>query len=535
MKSLFKGCQQTHWRSRAHQAWFRLCAFCLSVYLGYVTYFGKSAAFSSVGQTVKALVLFALLSVAYFVLLDRATALLADVALKPKAVRDRMDLRVFALALMLALGVFGCAFAACYPGGVNYDISNQWRQVHSGEYNNWHPLLHTLFLWLMTRICDRYPFVLLVQIVLFALALACLIAVLHKRGVPAWMALLAEGIVALTSLVRGTLMYAGKDSAMTIGVLVLTAWTIEILFSRGEWLRRPVHAVGFGAVLAVTTLLRHNAMLWTYVLIICVFFAFKACRRQAAIAAAVMIALLALIQGPLFGRVNVVYPDNFVDESMGIPMTILGDVKQREPEKLDEETSAFLATLATDEEWQTVYQLHNYNSIKFTFDREYVARRPLDEILRMTARTAAAAPRAAFEAFNGLTDLVWDVSGQNESAIQVRNSGDIPEEAVGHALLNRLGGKAVGLFDAVANLPVIRWLTQNVGVQMLLLLLVTLWSLRQNGCGVLALALPTLVYNLGTMMLLASNDARFFQFSMTITLPVMLALAYVPKEEKTCR
>ena len=535
MKSLFKGHQQTHWRSRAHQAWFRLCEVCLSVYLGYVTYFGASSAFSSVGQTVVALVVFALLSAGYFLLLDRATAILADVSLRPSKVGERIDLRVFGLALLLALGVFGCAFAACYPGGVNYDISNQWRQVHSGEFNNWHPLMHTLFLWLLTRLCNRYPFVLLVQIVLFALALAYLISVLHKRGVPVWLALAAEAVIALTSLVRGTLMYAGKDSAMTIGVLVLTAWTVEILFTHGQWLRSLKHAAAFGVVLAVTTLLRHNAMMWTWVLMASVFFAFRAGRRYAALAAAVMIALLALIQGPLFGMLNVVYPENFVDESMGIPMTILGDVKQREPEKLDGETSAFLATLATDEEWQTVYQLHNYNSIKFTFDREYVARQPLGKILNMTGRTVLAAPRTAFEAFNSLTDLVWGISGKNESAIQVRNSGDIPQEAVGNANLNRLGGKMVSLFDWVVNLPLIRWFTQNVGVQMLLMLLLTLWSLRRNGCGVLALALPTLIYNLGTMMLLASNDARFFQFSMTVSLPVMLALLYVQREEEPCR
>ena len=149
----------------------------------------------------------------------------------------------------------------------------------------------------------------------------------------------------------------------------------------------------------------------------------------------------------------------------------------------------------------------------------------------MTVRTAMAAPRTTFEAVNGLTDLVWGITGQNESNVTVRNSGDIPEVSFKSARLNTLGGYAVNVFDRIMELAPLRWLTQNVGVQFLLLLLTTLWALRRHGVKVLTLTLPTLVYNLGTMMLLASNDARFFQFAMTISIPLMLAMLFLPKEE----
>ncbi len=523
--------QQTCWRSRAHCAWFRLCTVCLSVYIGYVVFFANSCAFESAGATVWATLIFAAVSVCAGLLLTYATGVLEPVAPHGRVQRERIDFRVFFSALAIALGVFGVAFAACYPGGVNYDTSNQWRQLHSGEFNNWHPLMHTLLMWLVTRIWDNYSFVVLVQIIAFSLSLSYLTAVLHKRGVPAWLALAAEAFVAMTPLVRGTLMTAGKDSAMAIGVMLLTAWTVETLFTRGQWLQKLHRAVLFGLTLALTTLLRHNAMLWTYVLAASLFLAYKNCRKQIAIGVAVMAAALALIQGPLFGSLNVVYPENFVDESMGIPMTILGDVKQTEPEKLDEETSAFLATLADDEMWQTVYRLHNYNSIKFTFDRELVARKPIGDILQMTLRTCAAAPRTAFEAVNGLTDLVWGMTGKNEAVRPVRNSFDIPQVAFRSEKLNALGEKALSVIDWGMSVAPVRYLTQNIGVQLLALLLTTLWALRRHDSRVLVLTLPTLVYCLGTMMLLASNDARFFQFVMAIALPAVLALLYLPKEE----
>lgn len=533
MSHLMQMFGQTSWRSRAHCVWFRLCTVCLSVYISYAVYLSNSGLFLSPVRTVLALACFVLLSVGLYFGLTIACVKLARFAPRSQQ-REHMDARVFLAALVIALAVFGCTFAAAYPGGVNYDVSNQWRQAHSGEFNNWHPLMHTLLIWLATQVYDSYPFVVLVQILAFSAAMAWLTAVVHRCGTPGWLALGAHALAVLSSPVRNTLMYAGKDSAMTIGILLLTAWTIRILYTQGQWLRRPLHVIALGLTLALTTLLRHNAMLWTYTLIACLFLCLRV-RKQAALGAAVMAVILLLIQGPLFGALDVVYPSNFVDESMGVPMTILGDVKQKEPEKLDAETNAFLETLATDEEWQTTYRLHNYNSIKFTFDREYVARRSVGDVLGMAAWTAVAAPRTAFEAVNGLTDLVWDITGQNEAAVTVRNSGHIESAAYGSAKLNQLGGYAVAAIEFVMNLPPLAWLTQNVGVQLLGLLLITLWALYRRGVRALVLALPTLLYHMGTMVLLASNDARFFQFAFAIFFACALALIWLPEEEDKCK
>ena len=45
------------------------------------------------------------------------------------------------------------------------------------------------------------------------------------------------------------------------------------------------------------------------------------------------------------------------------------------------------------------------------------------------------------------------------------------------------------VFELPMELPPLKWLTRNIGVQMLLLLLVTLWALRRCGSQVLSLAL----------------------------------------------
>lgn len=516
--------------SRAQRIWFRLCTVCLAVYVAYITYLAHSGLFETKEQTIAALLCFAALCVGLSFFFPWACKRLSRLAV-PTVSRQRMDGRVFLAAFVIALVVFGCSFAAYYPGGVNYDVSNQWRQLHSGEFNNWHPLLHTLLLWLVSRIADSYAFVVGVQIVLFSATLAWFTATLHRCGAPAWLTLTVHTVVALSLPVRNVVMYAGKDAAMTIGILVLCTQGVRILYSRGKWLQKPLHAVMLGLALAYTGLVRHNGVLWTLPMLLGVFFLYPP-RRYAALSAAVMAAATLLVQGPLFGALDVVYPDNLTEESVGLPMTVLGDICQKELEKLPADARAFLNTLAEEKAWQNTYQLHNYNSIKFTYDRELVRDTPLLSIWSMAARAGAAAPKTAFEAINGLTDLVWDVTGQNEGYTPVGNSGGIAGARYGNAWLNRLGKTALTVLDAPMQWLPLKWLTQNIGVQLLLLLLVTLWALYSRGVAALLLTLPTLAYDLGTMLLLCGNDARFFQFSMTVSLGCILALIYLPKEEQ---
>lgn len=515
-------------RSVAHRFWFRFCAVCLALYLAYVAYLSKSSLFVSTADTLGSLLWFGLIAAGLYGLLLFACQKL-DV--KPAAAKPVKPVRLWFVCLAVSAVALGSAFLKAYPGGVSYDAANQWWQAHSGEYNNWHPVFHTLLIRLCTLLIDRYPFVVLVQCAAFAIVFAYLTASLHKMGVPAWLAVAVHVLVHLTPLVRNTLMYVWKDNAMCIATVILCAQTIRMLASHGEWLRKWYNAVWFGLMLAFATLVRHNAILFTLPLAVIVLCSFAGVRRMAALSLAVMAAATLLVKGPLYGSLDVVYPDNTAEEAVGLPMIVLGNAMQQQPEALDEDARAFLVTLAEEESWRKVYRLNDYNAIKFTFARELIAdRNPLD-ILGMAATTAFRAPRLAFEAFNGTTGLVWDVTGENKAFVTVTNSGHIPEESIGQPLLNGAGKWLCALLDAPMQLLPLRWLTQNIGVQQLLLLLAVLVTMYRKGPAVLALGFPTLIYNLATMLLLCGNDARFFQFAMAVTLPSILALFWLPGDK----
>lgn len=520
------------WLSRAHRFWFRFCAVCLSIYISYVVYFSKSTCLMSGAATIASLVCFVGMAVAVYALMLWACKRLGSKRLLSKPMQKENAWKLFCICTALSLIILGSLFLASYPGAVSYDISNQWRQWASGEFNNWHPVFHTLLVGLVASVYHNYSFVLLVQIIAFSLAMGYLITTLCQKGVPIWLALVVQLLVVNSETVKNVLMYLGKDGAMSIGVLLLTAYTMKLLFSQGEWITKTRNAILFGLMLAFVTLVRHNGMMYTISLLLFAGFSYLKYRKQMVVSAAVFILCMVLVQGPLYGALDVVYPKNTVEESVGIPMIIMGNAKQQSPESLDEETDAFLATLATDEQWNTVYRRNNYNVIKFTFDHELVANTPIDQILRMTLSTAASNPRLTFETINAVTGLVWNIDGEGRAIEAVRNSGDIPEVVRASGKRNALGNAICSVLDAPMKLPPLRYLLDNFGVQLMILLLCTMLALYRCGTAVLMLAVPTLLYMLGTMLLLCGEDARFFHFVPCIAYPTVCVLLYLPRGEK---
>jgi len=319
---------------------------------------------------------------------------------------------------------------------------------------------------------------------------------------------------------------------MTLGAVVLLAQGVNLWYSRGQWIRRWYNAVFFGLALAFTTMVRHNALFFTMPLLITAVLCFPKQLKMLLVSVAVLAAGLALVWGPLYAALDVTYPNNALEETIGVPMTVICDVRRVNPGALDAETTAFTDAMADAAGWEA-YSLHEYNSIKFGQTRMVIANSSLPDILRMTLRTVKRDPRTAFLAVCGVTDLVWGLADEGDAQINVRNSRDLPGVPVLDRAMNRAGRsvKAV-LIRPYTGFP-LRWIFGNIGVTFALMLVAALWSIRQNGTAALLPALPVLVYNLGTMLVLCGKDARFFAFSPLVCLfSLFVLLRKIPDEKE---
>jgi len=467
---------------KAQKILFSVCSFFLSVYFTFVIYIGyNDQLFTGRSRTIAVFITSVLLFFGMYHLIIFICYRLHNNGIR---IGDKKPLRrktviIFSLLCWLPL-LF--TLVVMFPGLTSPDTEWQWEQVQTFMFNDWHPVVHTLFIWLVTRIVNHYGFVVFVQIIVFSIGVGYLIATLESWGFSKKWLLISGLVIAINFYTWKIMMYLWKDIAFTILLTYIAIMLINIYFSDGAWFNKIFNSISFSVVTALASMVRHNGIFFTVpLLILMLVFYFKQTRRVL-IAVLFVPLIIFLVKIPLYSVLNVKYPHNTYVESVGIPMTIMGDVLIKNPDTLSSETKSFLNTIATDEEWHSVYSLGKYNSIKWPFSAfDVIETIPVNQFIKMTLHTIRNARPEAFHAFCDVTAIVWKLY----------------------------------LFTN---------LSKNTGWITLALLFAGIFALSKKGSTALLLVIPSLMYNLGTMLLLCGNDIRFFHFNVVITLPFVLML-----------
>lgn len=103
--------------------------------------------------------------------------------------------RAFWLSLITLLLCWLPVVLAFYPGINGYDVHNQARQIHSGEYTTNHPLLHTLLMGGLMQLfgdTEGYGLYTLLQTALLALSMAYAMGCLAGMKTPRWLWILLQ-------------------------------------------------------------------------------------------------------------------------------------------------------------------------------------------------------------------------------------------------------------------------------------------------------------------------------------------------------
>ncbi|GHU71080.1 hypothetical protein FACS189413_12340 [Bacteroidia bacterium] len=235
-----------------------------------------------------------------------------------------------------------------------------------------------------------------------------------------------------------------------------------------------------------------------------------------------------LIRGPLYSALHVTYPENTYTESVGLPMTIMGNVLVKNPQALSNTTKNFLNTMASDEEWKNNYIPGDYNSIKWLFNTaNHISGVPVEDFAAMTLNTVQSDPKNSFLAIRDVTYPVWQPWGEFKSVNIFSNKESLFNETNPFRKLLKESLFAIDII--IISIPLLGEMFAKIGLQMLLLLLVGIIALYKNGSKTLLFIVPMLVYNLGTLLFLCTaSDVRFFHFNAVITLPYIVVLLFNP-------
>ncbi len=442
--------------------------------------------------------------------------------------KDRIWKAAFFLIPLLVMLVY---FAAYYPGGFATDVVNQYGQAVKGQYDNWHPVIHTLFAHKLPLTVSGgwIGSVVLFQIVLLSLAIGyALCSLLRYTSRKVVLIVLAFFVLNPQTGIMG--MFPFKDFSFAIGTLLLMTFALHTVFTKGAWLRNAWHMTAFILVLTAVTLFRHNAILFTVPLLFALLW--YAEKKRILIICLATIVLVAAVNYPLYSALKVAKADQRQTEVLGLPMSVIGAVVVNRPEALDAETLEFAYRVAPREVWVDGY-IDGYNYVKWQpeTDNDVIEEYGAVRVVKMMLKSMAASPVTALKGLIGVTCPVYSLSYfyHLNGAWVIENPYGISQQGIG--ALQHLLYQYSELCSVIAP-----HLFYSLGALHLVLILAVLGRCRfkrRNELKKMCLALPVLVYNFGTALLMtgAEDACRFFYYTYLVT-PLLLILYFRKKEEE---
>ena len=426
------------------------------------------------------------------------------------------------LATLLTFVYLFVWLAAFQPGGFPPDCVSQFEQVLNGSYNNWHPVLQTwVSFWIPWQIFHQPAGFAFFQILLFSLAVGYLYQVLCRRGCPTWFLVLSWLYLILNPQTAKMMMFPWKDSALTIVVLVVFTQVVEIYETEGAWLDKWYNCLSFSTMCFFATTFRHNAILLTIPLYVLLFLFQKKHRKAVALSGILMLFAMWILNGVVIKLAGIGGAGLRQEEMLGLPMSVLSAVYTHHREALLPEAVAFLDSIATPEEWRLLFQLGNFNPLKFGSSLPLVGLIEAEgapAILRYTVQAFLSSTYWSLRAVISLTQLVWDpLSGFSTIDIPYCTPNELGLVQNGSQSLRRI----LTFWCETADTSLLFSFTNCVGMIILIAMFAAVTNVGRGKLGRAFMIFPMLIYDFGTMLLLTGPDFRFFHFNFVIIIPLL--------------
>lgn len=431
----------------------------------------------------------------------------------------------------LPLCILMVYYLAWYPGGLSPDSIMQYGEAVNDRYTDWHPAIHTLLVFRLPLALTGgwIGSIVLFQILVFSAVLGYFFQTVYRHIGGRYTAI-AMAFILLNPQLGQMAMYPWKDVAFAMGALLMLTYAFRICVTKGAWLKSPVNAVFFILVAALTTLFRHNAVLFTVPLLLAVLF--YTTKKQGLLLVLGMIVLLAGIKLPLYSAFGVEDPDQRKVETLGLPMSLIGAAVTNTPELLDEDILDFAYQVAPKEVWEENYSYTGNNSVKWhsQTNNDVIEQYGTGQILSMLFRCIRSSKVETMKAFIHLTGQTYTMMKEYESTVFpniIANEYGLSQNT--NPFLVRLCSGYQSFIRKYLEYPY-----AHLGSLHLLLIASVLAKCRltnRKSWKKLFFILPVFAYNYGTTLLLTgSEDSERFFFYTYLLMPLLLLFLYRDEE-----
>jgi hypothetical protein len=499
--------------------YFALTAF----YSTLVIYFMNSPIFFDSVRTAKSLVSAFFLYPVFYLLLKLLCVKTNGIFFPVRKEKQPLQIKtVFSVSAFCFIPFF-LLFLINFPGGITTDNEVQWQQIQNFTFTDWHPVIHTFGMWLLTRIINHYGFIIFCQVLIFSFSLGVLTATMEAWGFSRKILLCMVLFFVLNPMVKNILMFAYKDTVFTILLVFTITSLINIYFSEGKWLGSFKNILKLSLCFAFLSMVRKNGVLFTFPLLFLLLLFYAGKKPKSFLIVPISLFIFFIIRFPLYSALEVNYPNNTYTETVGVPMTIMCDIFVKNPQALPDDAMIFLTDFDRESGWSENYELGNFSSVKGKFDKNrIIATVPKIQFFRMLAETILSDPYNSFQAFRNHSAFVWELFAAENVFISAPWKRDLERET--NAVKKTAMFLSVFYDNTITAILPLGWLFAKNGWHILIIILAGLIALYRGGTKALLLVLPFVFYTFATMMLLSASDLRYFQFNAVVFLPLCFVL-----------
>lgn len=410
------------------------------------------------------------------------------------------------------LVILWCGFS------LGVDPSWQWKQALSGDYNDWHPILHTFMFYIASRIWANPFSVWVMQILVFAILCGWMDVTMKRMGLRASARRLLCCFVAFSPVSLCALRSVTKDVAFAQAVLGLVLALCNIGCTGGGWLRPWRNKLLLSFLMLGTTYFRHNGLLVSVPIAI-VFISMV--RRRNFVTVLLSFGMVVIVCGGYWelrlhliskGVVRNPEGQKYV-EAIGLPLAIIGDAFVADPNALTKESREFCEKIAPVETWKMYYRGFA-NGIKGRLNLKYLEECvPPQDFVMSVLRIMKEDPKHAFKAIIRVTGIGWNpfvehVPGKLDAGKNPLRTTD---------------------FNALYNLlvhPPLGWVLATPGFAFCCMLLIGGICSCKNGVSSLVPCIGLLIYSFGTALLMYDDGRSDFRFFYAVELAYPIALVW---------
>lgn len=423
---------------------------------------------------------------------------------------------LYALPIIIICAIYLIAF---YPGIMGTDSILQWKQITSFQFNDWHPVTHTLFLWLITRLWLSPAAIVIVQILISSLVFGYCAYTLEKAGLKRvfiYALVLAFSFNFTNHIITVTLW---KDVLFSEFLFLFTIIIFNIFITKGKWISSKKNIALFIVAALGILFFRHSGKFCFFPMVLILMIFYKEYIKKIGLATLIVLTVYILIVGPGYKLLNVI--PSFEGESYSVTLNVIGAVIKNDGNLTDDQ-KIYAQSLMPMNVWKETYDPYIADPLKnkVNYDNIFKDRKAYFSFL---FNISAQNPELALKGYLDITSIIWRIP-ENRGGYTYSAPTYIEKNDIGLAS-NPISKEANSFLTGVLLVTLdnsLKWLFWRPALAFYIILLFSFISFIKNGKRSLLIPMVSLLNIATYFAAIPAQDFRYLYASTLVALPIVL-------------